>query len=55
MKFNKIISLAVILLLASEADALQITKDKKIAEKAKTLVKALKAKDEEDDDEKPKD
>lgn len=55
MKFNKVISLAVILLLASETDALHINKDKKIVEKAKTLAKALRVKDEEDDDEKPKD
>ena len=55
MKFNKVISLAVIMLLATEADALQINKDKKSVEKAKTLVKALRIKEEDDDDEKPKD
>jgi|TARA_B110001450_G_C17556609_1_gene454931 hypothetical protein len=55
MKFNKVISLAVIMLLASETDALQITKDKKSLEKVKTLVKAMKSQDEGDEDDKPKD
>jgi hypothetical protein len=39
------------MLLATEADALQINKDKKVEKKAKALVKELKVKDEEDDDE----
>ena len=55
MKFNKILSLAVILLLATETDALVLNKDKKVSAKAKNLVKALKAKDEADEDETPKD
>ena len=56
MKFTKVISIAVIMLLATEADALQITKDKKALEKVKTLVKAMKAQGEdENEDQKPKD